>query len=273
MVSRRPTNVVASIGGLASPCEMWWTTRSFFPRELQFSRLGNIPPILYSPSSLQSLLTQEPAREAGTLQLNAMLWEIRWHKERSTFLVFFFCLRWINEASTTIITHSKPYNKTKKICPSPQIAPQFQMQLCTFHCLYNLLVKTHSQLNNALRIWRERGPDRQTAVCRKRLMRLPSISSSQVGHSRFQKSILSVRSIGDKGQSQRRCNSNCGKSSLLGYDAVSIIRRRFGEDGLCLLGLNSPSSFSATLPRLLGPRERRQQDFETTTRHGVMSQN
>lgn len=62
------------------------------------------------------------------------------------------------------------------------------MQSYTFHCLYNLLVITHSQPNNALRIWT--GPDRQTAICQKRLMQLPSISSSQVGHSPFQKIIL-----------------------------------------------------------------------------------
>ena len=48
----------------------------FFPREFQFSRLGNIPPILFSPSLFHLLLTQERARVAGTLQQTVMLFHV-----------------------------------------------------------------------------------------------------------------------------------------------------------------------------------------------------
>ena len=132
------------------------------------------------------------------------------------------------------------------------------MQFCTFRRLYNLRVITHSQPNSALRIWRDRAWSTNS-----RLSEATDATPQHLisGRTQSVSEKHSVPSIGDNRQSQRRCNSNCGKSSLLDYEAVSIIRRRFGQDGnLCVLGLHSPSSFSASLPGLLGPKERRQQD-------------
>jgi hypothetical protein len=40
----------------------------FFPREFQFPRLGNIPPILYSPPSLHLLFNTRSAGSLETLQ-------------------------------------------------------------------------------------------------------------------------------------------------------------------------------------------------------------
>ena len=104
---------------------------------------------------------------------------------------FFLVCVGLMELQQRQFTHSKPFNKIDENKPfTPNCSTPtyiFEMQFCTFHFLYKLLVTTHNQPNNVLRMWRDRAWSTNSclSVCGKRMMRLPIISSSQVGHIPF----------------------------------------------------------------------------------------